>query len=110
MKLLIIVSVSAALATAACRAEPPQPSASEVFGAWKVTRINTVGTVTEGEQRMNALLGTTLIITKDQVLGAGAPPCAVVKPYPVANTVDTAKEVPPQAAPSPAAPGCRPGH
>lgn len=108
MKRLVIISVIAAPATSACLAEAPQPSANEVYGTWKVTKINAVGTVTESEQRMNALLGTTLTITKDQVLEGGEAPCAVVKPYPLANMVDTAKEIPPQAAPSPAAAGLPP--
>ena len=102
MKRLISMLIIAGLATSVCRAEAPKPLASEVYGIWKVVKINATGTVTESEQRMNALIGSTLTITKDQVLEADEPPCAVVTPYPVASIVDTVKEVPVKAAPSPA--------
>lgn len=105
MKPLTLMLIIAGLATSACLAEDPKPSASEVYGSWKVVKINTTGAVTESEQRMNALVGSTLTITKDEVLEAGERPCAVVTPYPVASIVDTAKEVPVKAAPSPAAAG-----
>jgi hypothetical protein len=96
------------VAVAACHASAGQLSAADVYGQWRIIRINATGEITESEQRMNALLGTTLTLSADKVLEAGESPCRVVKPYPVVSTVDTADEVPIKAAASPAAAGLPP--
>jgi hypothetical protein len=104
MKRLAAALAGCLLATA-CHGRPLATKASDFYGAWKVTKINTVGAVTESEAQMNALLGTTLTIAAEQVMEAGEEPCRIQQPYPTVSLVETRDQVPIQAAPSPAAAG-----